>query len=109
VRTAAAYRVLTSAGVAAGIDLCLHMIRGDHGAAVANEVARGTVVPPHRDGGQAQYIAAPVTDADREYASSLRQHLRATVGVSPSGYRATFTGRRRTSTEMASITRGQSH
>ncbi|WP_256962070.1 GlxA family transcriptional regulator, partial [Streptomyces sp. NRRL B-24572] len=45
--------VLTSAGVAAGIDLCLHIVRRDHGTAVANTVARGTVVPPHRDGGQA--------------------------------------------------------
>ncbi|MGW1713124.1 GlxA family transcriptional regulator [Streptomyces sp. NPDC002156] len=52
--------VLTSAGVAAGLDLCLHMVRRDHGAAVANEVARRTVVPPHRDGGQAQYIQRPV-------------------------------------------------
>ncbi|MBT2478230.1 GlxA family transcriptional regulator [Streptomyces sp. ISL-94] len=52
--------VLTSAGVAAGIDLCLHIVRRDHGAAVANEVARRTVVPPHRDGGQAQFIARPV-------------------------------------------------
>ncbi|MEU4112621.1 helix-turn-helix domain-containing protein [Streptomyces sp. NPDC027717] len=52
--------VLTSAGVAAGVDLCLHMIRGDHGAEVANAVARDTVVPPHRDGGQAQYIERPV-------------------------------------------------
>ncbi|MGW7524906.1 GlxA family transcriptional regulator [Streptomyces sp. NPDC054783] len=54
--------VLTSAGVAAGIDLCLHMVRRDFGAAVANEVARRTVVPPHRDGGQAQYIERPVPD-----------------------------------------------
>ncbi|MFF2201474.1 GlxA family transcriptional regulator [Streptomyces sp. NPDC058145] len=54
--------VLTSAGVAAGIDLCLHMVRRDHGTAVANEVARRTVVPPHRDGGQAQYIERPVPD-----------------------------------------------
>lgn len=52
--------VLTAAGVAAGIDLCLHMVRRDHGAAVAAEVARRTVVPPHRDGGQAQYIERPV-------------------------------------------------
>ncbi|MET9498850.1 helix-turn-helix domain-containing protein [Streptomyces sp. NPDC006552] len=52
--------VLTSAGEAAGIDLCLHMIRADHGAAVAADVARRTVVPPHRDGGQAQYIRRPV-------------------------------------------------
>lgn len=48
--------VLTSAGLAAGIDLCLHIIRADHGAAVANEVARYCVVPPWREGGQAQFI-----------------------------------------------------
>ncbi|MCI2423483.1 helix-turn-helix domain-containing protein [Saccharopolyspora sp. K220] len=54
--------VLTSAGEASGIDLCLHMIRCDHGAAVANEVARATVVPPHRDGGQAQYIRRPMPE-----------------------------------------------
>ncbi|MER5955168.1 helix-turn-helix domain-containing protein [Streptomyces sp. NPDC001893] len=53
-------RILTSAGEAAGIDLCLHLIRRDHGAAVAAEVARRTVVPPHREGGQAQYIQRPV-------------------------------------------------
>ncbi|MFJ7203145.1 GlxA family transcriptional regulator [Streptomyces sp. NPDC098789] len=52
--------VLTSAGVAAGIDLCLHIVRRDHGAAVANDVARRTVVPPHREGGQAQFIERPV-------------------------------------------------
>ncbi|MDR7277134.1 GlxA family transcriptional regulator [Catenuloplanes atrovinosus] len=54
--------VFTSAGAAAGIDLCLHMIRSDHGAAVANEVARGTIVPPHRDGGQAQYLNRPIPE-----------------------------------------------
>ncbi|MCP2330464.1 Transcriptional regulator GlxA family, contains an amidase domain and an AraC-type DNA-binding HTH domain [Actinoalloteichus cyanogriseus DSM 43889] len=53
--------VLTAAGEAAGIDLCLHMIRSDHGASVANEVARATVVPPHREGGQAQFVPNPVT------------------------------------------------
>ncbi|MEV5979049.1 helix-turn-helix domain-containing protein [Streptomyces sp. NPDC052114] len=54
--------VLTSAGVAAGIDLCIHVVRRDHGTAVANDVARRTVVPPHRDGGQAQYIQRPVPE-----------------------------------------------
>ncbi|MGV9882379.1 GlxA family transcriptional regulator [Streptomyces sp. NPDC003006] len=54
--------VLTSAGVAAGLDLCLHLVRRDQGAAVANDVARRTVVPPHRDGGQAQYIHRPVPE-----------------------------------------------
>ncbi|MET9255643.1 helix-turn-helix domain-containing protein [Streptomyces sp. NPDC003717] len=54
--------VLTSAGVAAGVDLCVHIVRRDHGTGVANDVARRTVVPPHRDGGQAQYIERPVPD-----------------------------------------------
>jgi transcriptional regulator GlxA family with amidase domain len=53
-------RVLTSAGVAAGLDLCLHIVRTDHGAEVANGLARRIVVPPHRDGGQAQYVERPV-------------------------------------------------
>jgi len=127
--------VLTAAGVASGIDLCLYMIRLDHGASVANEVARGTVVPPHRSGGQAQFITEPsmsVRTFTRRFraetgmsptqwvleqriirarellentdlpvddvaaaagfgtATSLRQHLSRTVGVSPSAYRATF-------------------
>lgn len=162
--------VMTSAGEASGIDLCLHMIRCDYGAAVANEVARRVVVPPHRPGGQAQYIPRPVPepgisstsgarawalerldqpvslrelagqalmsvrtftrrfrvetgvspgqwlaqqrlDRARELleesdlpidrialgagfgtAASLRQHLHATLGISPSAYRATFRG-----------------
>ncbi|MEU4424347.1 helix-turn-helix domain-containing protein [Actinoplanes sp. NPDC024001] len=56
--------VLTSAGVGAGVDLCLHIIRADHGADVANRAARRCVVPPWRDGGQAQYIERPVPAAD---------------------------------------------
>src|SRR5690606_36181166 len=57
--------VLTSAGCAAGIDLCLHLVRSDRGAAAANAVARRLVVPPHRAGGQAQYVESPVAaDAD---------------------------------------------
>lgn len=172
--------VLTSAGAAAGIDLCLHMIRTDHGAAVANEVARGSVVPPHREGGQAQYVRRPMPDprvsstgearrwalanlhrpvtlrelAARESTStrtftrrfrdeigtspgrwltqqrvelartllertdlpidqvavtagfgtagSMRLHLQAEIGVSPSVYRATFRGRDRTDERPAS-------
>jgi transcriptional regulator GlxA family with amidase domain len=54
--------LLTSAGLAAGIDLCLHVLRRDHGSDVANAVARYSVVAPWRDGGQAQFIAAPVPD-----------------------------------------------
>ena len=55
--------VLTSAGVAAGIDLCLHLVRRDHGAEVANAVARRIVVAPHRDGGQAQFVETPLPPA----------------------------------------------
>jgi transcriptional regulator GlxA family with amidase domain len=54
--------VLTSAGAAAGIDLCLHLIRRDLGSSVANTVARACVVAPWREGGQAQFIEAPVPD-----------------------------------------------
>lgn len=54
--------VLTSAGVAAGIDLCLHVIRRDHGSEVANHAARSSVVPPWRDGGQSQFIERPLPE-----------------------------------------------
>jgi len=54
--------ILTSAGAAAGVDVCLHLVRRDHGSAVANQVARRCVVPPWRDGGQAQYIEQPVPE-----------------------------------------------
>jgi transcriptional regulator GlxA family with amidase domain len=78
-------RVLTAAGVASGIDLGLHMIRHDHGAAVANEVARSTVVPPHRDGGQAQYIRRPVPAPERAATGRARawalEHLHLQPGL----------------------------
>jgi transcriptional regulator GlxA family with amidase domain len=54
--------VYTSAGTAAGVDLCLHLVRTDLGARAANTVARRMVVPPHRDGGQAQFVQTPVPD-----------------------------------------------
>ncbi|WP_067665204.1 GlxA family transcriptional regulator [Nocardia miyunensis] len=53
-------RILTSAGTMAGMDLCIHLIRKDLGSRIANAVARNLVVPPHRAGGQAQFLAAPV-------------------------------------------------
>jgi transcriptional regulator GlxA family with amidase domain len=65
--------VLTSAGVAAGIDLCMHLVRRDHGSAVANQVARTCVVPPARDGGQAQYIQRPAPSASEGSTSVARQ------------------------------------
>lgn len=52
--------LLTSAGTAAGIDLCLHLVRREHGSDVATRLARRMVVPPHRDGGQAQYVETPL-------------------------------------------------
>jgi AraC family transcriptional activator FtrA len=65
--------VFTSAGSAAGLDLCLHVVRCDYGAAIANAVARRLVIQPHRDGGQAQFIEAPVTadPADDRLAGSM--------------------------------------
>ncbi|MCX2950820.1 helix-turn-helix domain-containing protein [Lentzea sp. NEAU-D7] len=57
-------QVLTSAGKAAAIDLSLHVIRGDHGTSTANTAARRLVVPPHRDGGQAQFVLAPVPSGE---------------------------------------------
>ncbi|MFF7379511.1 helix-turn-helix domain-containing protein [Streptomyces massasporeus] len=56
--------VLTSAGKAAALDLCLHLVRLDLGSSVANAVARRLVVPPHRAGGQAQFVTAPVPERD---------------------------------------------
>jgi transcriptional regulator GlxA family with amidase domain len=71
--------VLTSAGLAAGIDLCLHIIRSDHGTQVANAVARYCVVPPWREGGQAQFIDRHVPAPDHFSTASTRewalQHL----------------------------------
>ncbi|WP_354645179.1 GlxA family transcriptional regulator [Kitasatospora camelliae] len=58
--------VVTGAGAAAGFDLCLHLLRREHGAALANGVARDIVLPSHRDGGQAQYLAAPVPDNSQD-------------------------------------------
>ncbi|WP_344945717.1 helix-turn-helix domain-containing protein [Actinomadura miaoliensis] len=63
--------VLTSAGKAAAMDLCLHLVRLDHGSSIANTVARRLVVPPHRDGGQAQFVTAPVPAPDNHPLAEL--------------------------------------
>jgi transcriptional regulator GlxA family with amidase domain len=68
--------VLTSAGVAAGVDLCLHIVRSDHGAEAANAVARRMVVAAHRDGGQAQYVERPLPPADGESLEPTRAWMR---------------------------------
>ncbi|MFV2103049.1 GlxA family transcriptional regulator [Micromonospora sp. LOL_024] len=66
-------KVLTAAGVASGIDLCLHLVRRDHGSAAANRVARLCVVPPWREGGQAQSIDRPVPEPTTATTSDTRQ------------------------------------
>ncbi|MET7653673.1 helix-turn-helix domain-containing protein [Streptomyces sp. NPDC005486] len=65
--------VLTSAGAASGLDVCLHLIRRDHGSEVANQVARMCVTPPWRDGGQAQYIQHPVPEITASGTAATRQ------------------------------------
>ncbi|MDQ0095030.1 GlxA family transcriptional regulator [Paeniglutamicibacter psychrophenolicus] len=70
--------VTTSAGVAAGIDLCLHLVRTDHGTEAANRIARRMVVAPHREGGQAQFIERPVAPPLAHFAETCGwaiQHL----------------------------------
>ncbi len=86
-------RILTSAGTAAGIDLCLHVVRLDHGAEVANAVARRMVVPPHRDGGQAQFVDQPMPEAgdDRplsEVLGWMLEHLEEPLSVTRLARRA---------------------
>jgi AraC family transcriptional regulator, transcriptional activator FtrA len=63
--------IFTSAGTAAGLDLCIELVRQDHGAAVANMLARRIVVPPHRGGGQAQFVETPVPQAADSLAGVL--------------------------------------
>ncbi len=67
--------VLTSAGCAAGIDLCLHIIRKDFGARVANEVAKDMVISPLRQGGQAQFLSQPLPEKNRHDLAPLLERL----------------------------------
>jgi transcriptional regulator GlxA family with amidase domain len=67
--------VFTSAGTASGLDLCLHLIRADHGEEIARRVARRMVMPPHRDGGQAQYVDAPIRIRPAETLAPLLDEL----------------------------------
>jgi AraC family transcriptional activator FtrA len=90
--------VLTSAGSAAGLDLCLHLVRRDYGAAIANAVARRLVIQPHRDGGQAQFIEAPMAEdpADDRLAASMAwalAHLAESITVDTLAGRAHLSAR----------------
>ncbi len=69
-------QILTSAGSAAGLDMFLHLVRHDYNARVANMVAQRLVIPPHRDGGQAQFIPRPVVSTDENRLSKLLDWLR---------------------------------
>ncbi len=73
-------RVISSAGSAAGIDASLHLIRRDFGARIANVVARRLVMSPHRDGGQAQYVAAPISEHPGRNISAGMDWARARLG-----------------------------
>jgi transcriptional regulator GlxA family with amidase domain len=89
---------VTSAGSAAGLDACLHLLRRDHGPRTANAVARALVVAPQRAHGQTQFVDRPVPHlaaGDTVARASgfaggmaLRPHFRRLVGVSPQAYRA---------------------
>ena len=90
--------ILTSAGTAAGIDLCLHVVRLDYGAEAANTTARRMVVPPHRDGGQAQFVDKPVaTEAGADLLSGAlawaQEHLDEPVTVEDLARRAAMSPR----------------
>jgi len=71
--------VITSAGTAAGIDACLYLVRQEQGSRVANGIARRMVVPPHRDGGQAQYVERPLAelacDTMQDVLTWMAEHL----------------------------------
>ncbi|MGO4672101.1 transcriptional regulator FtrA [Bosea sp. 2YAB26] len=71
--------ILTSAGSAAGIDLCLHIVRRDHGPEAANLVARSMVVPPHRSGGQAQFVRRPLPPQTGSRLSPLLDWMRSSL------------------------------
>ena len=71
--------ILTSAGTAAGVDAGLYLVRAEHGSAVATALARRMVVPPHRDGGQAQFIETPVASFPCETLQPILEHVLATL------------------------------
>ncbi|MGI8452248.1 MAG: helix-turn-helix domain-containing protein [Streptosporangiaceae bacterium] len=89
--------VITSAGTAAGIDACLHLVRREQGTRVANGIARRMVIPPHREGGQAQYVDRPVPvpacDTLGEVISWMQRHLGEPVAVRQLAARARMSER----------------
>ena len=84
--------VITSAGTAAGIDACLYLVRREQGSRVANGIARRMVVPPHRDGGQAQYVERPLIepacDTMQDVMTWMSENLAAAITVDQLAARA---------------------
>jgi transcriptional regulator GlxA family with amidase domain len=72
--------VITSAGTAAGIDACLYLVRKEQGSRVANAIARRMVVPPHRDGGQAQYVERPVAEQECDTLADVIEWMQDNLG-----------------------------
>jgi transcriptional regulator GlxA family with amidase domain len=89
--------VITSAGTAAGVDACLHLVRKEQGSRVANGIARRMVVPPHRDGGQAQYVdrpvAMPACDTLGDVLSWMQRHLAEPITIRQLAARARMSER----------------
>ncbi|MDH2384321.1 transcriptional regulator FtrA [Bradyrhizobium sp. CER78] len=89
--------IMSSAGRAAGLDLCLHIVRRDYGAQIANQVAQRLVVPPHREGGQAQYIPQPVRKAEGDALASVfawaQRHLDQDLAINSLASRARMSRR----------------
>lgn len=73
-------RIVTSAGSAAGLDMLMHLVRRDHGSAIANRVAQRLVLPPHRDGGQAQFVPRPLPSVGGDRLAKLIDWMRAHAG-----------------------------
>lgn len=89
--------VFTSAGTAAGIDLCLHIVRREQGSKVANGIARRMVVPPHRDGGQAQFVTTPLPTTEVDTLAPLldwmTEHLNTDLTVQALSARVNMSAR----------------
>ncbi|MFG7038948.1 transcriptional regulator FtrA [Burkholderia pseudomallei] len=73
-------QIVTSAGSAAGLDMLMHLVRRDHGSAIANRVAQRLVLPPHRDGGQAQFVPRPLPSVGGDRLAKLIEWMRAHAG-----------------------------
>lgn len=90
-------QVLTSAGSAAGLDMLLHLVRRDHGPAIGKAVAQRLVIPPHREGGQAQFVPAPLLPEGRNRLSDLldwmHAHLNQAMSVESLAERACLSPR----------------